>query len=599
MERVINRSDLSFQLYDVLDVASLSAYPRFSEHDKASYEAVIDAAERLAMDKFADHAHKADENEPQYENGRVVMIPEVKEALSHYLAGGFHLAHRDESEGGMQLPLVISQAIAAIFTGANASTTAYPFLTIAAANLLSAYASDDQKEQFLKPMLEGRFFGTMCLSEPQAGSSLADIRTKATPLSDGSYAIKGTKMWISAGDHDLAENIVHLVLAKIPGGPEGVKGISLFIVPKYQVDHEGRVGESNDVALAGLNHKMGYRGTTNCMLNFGENDACRGYLVGVVHHGLGYMFHMMNEARIGVGLGATMMGYAGYLASLDYAKQRPQGRPVDAKDPASPPVPIIAHADVRRMLLAQKSYVEGALSLCLYCARLLDEAQQTEDADTKKRNLLLLDLLTPIAKAWPSEFCLEANKLGIQVLGGYGYTRDYPLERLYRDNRLNPIHEGTNGIQSLDLLGRKVMAEKGLAFRLMMERIGDAIGEAKAHPVLEEQVAAMQGAVDLLSRVTVKLVTAAHEGKTEAFLANSHEYLLLMGHVVMAWMWLRQATVAAAKITDAVGDDRSFFAGKLMAARYFFIHELPKTGPQAALLASLDTTVLDMPNEGF
>ncbi|GAK32819.1 acyl-CoA dehydrogenase [Iodidimonas nitroreducens] len=599
MDRIINRRDLAFQLYEMLDVEKLSHYPRFKDHDRATYEAVIDAAEKLAIDKFANHAHKSDEQEPQFDGDKVSLIPEVKEAMSAYLEGGFHLAHRDEDEGGMQLPLCISQAVAAIFTGANAATTAYPFLTIAAANLLTAHGDSWQKERFLKPMLEGRFFGTMCLSEPQAGSSLGDIRTKAVANADGSYQISGTKMWISGGDHDLSENIIHLVLAKIPGGPAGVKGISLFIVPKYRLDEQGQTLGSNDVALAGLNHKMGYRGTTNCLLNFGESGACQGFLVGKPHHGLGTMFHMMNEARIGVGLGATMMGYAGYLYSLDYARQRPQGRPVDAKDPEAPQVPIIAHADVRHMLLAQKSYVEGGLSLCLYCAHLLDHAQQSDDPKEKVDLLLLLDFLTPLAKAWPSEFCLEANKLGMQILGGYGYTRDYPLERLYRDNRLNPIHEGTNGIQSLDLLGRKVMADQGRAFHMVMERMGEAIGAAAKYPALEEFVAAMQGAVDLMSRVTMKLVGAAREGKTESFLANSHDYLLMTGHIVMAWMWLRQATSAAAAIEQASGDERAFYAGKLMTARYFFHHELPKTGPQAAFLASLDTTVLDMPDAGF
>lgn len=599
MHRIVDRRDLAFQLYEALDAEALTAYPRYSEHDRATFDAVIDAAERLALDQFAPHAAKLDQEEPQFDGERVHIIPEVGAALKAYLAGGFHLAHRDEDEGGMQLPLTIAQAVAALFSGANASTAAYPFLTIAAANLLSAHGSDEQKARFLAPMLEGRFFGTMCLSEPQAGSSLADIRTSATPAADGGYRLTGSKMWISGGDHDLSESIVHLVLARIKGAPAGTRGISLFIVPKHHIDAEGRVGARNDVALAGLNHKMGYRGTTNCLLSFGEKGGAHGFLVGEPNKGLSYMFHMMNEARIGVGLGATMMGYSGYLHSLDYARGRPQGRLPGNRDPLSPPVMIIEHADVRRMLLTQKVFVEGALQLCLYCARLVDAAKESGDAALAARNALLLEVLTPLAKAWPSEFCLEANKLAIQVLGGYGYTRDYPLERLYRDNRLNPIHEGSNGIQSLDLLGRKLLIEDGKAFRYLLEAMAEDIGRAMRHDLLGDLVAALQGAIDLHSRTTVRLIGVAREGKLDQFLANSHTYLLMTGHIVIAWMWLRMATIAAENIGGSEGDDRAFYAGKLIAARFFFTHELPKTGPMAALLSSLDTLVLDMPDGGF
>lgn len=599
MKRVIDRRDLAFQLYEVFDVEGLSAFARFAEHDRATYEAVIETAEKLAIDKFASHAAKVDEHEPDFDGERVRLIPEVKEALDAYLEAGFHVAHRDEAEGGMQLPLTVSQACAAIFTAANASTTAYPFLTIAASNLLDAHGNQEQKQLYLNPMLEGRFFGTMCLSEPQAGSSLADIRTKAEPQGDGRYKLTGSKMWISGGEHELSETIVHLVLAKIPGGPPGVKGISLFIVPKHRLGPDGRPAERNDVRLAGLNHKMGYRGTTNCLLNLGEAGDCHGWLVGEAHKGLSYMFHMMNEARIGVGLGATMMGYAGYLYSLDYARERPQGRPVDGKDPSAEPVPIFRHADVRRMLLTQKVYVEGALALCLYCARLVDEAKESGDKETSERNHLLLELLTPIAKAWPSEFCLEANKLAIQVLGGYGYTRDYPVERLYRDNRLNPIHEGTNGIQSLDLLGRKVIMADGRAFQLFMEEMTATVSEARGHEALKDHIEALQGAADLLSRTTIRLVGAAREGKTATFLANAHSYLIMMGHVAIAWMWLKQAAAASKALAEEPAPDRSFYQGKLMAATFYFNHELPKIGPMASLLSSLDTIHVDMPDAGF
>lgn len=446
---VLSRRDLDFLLYDWLDVESLTSRERFAEHSRDTFDAVLDLSADLATKYFATHNKKADAQEPRIgEDGRVEIIPEVKDALDLFAKAGLIAGAFDESLGGMQLPMTLLRASMAWFQAANAATSSYPFLTAANASLLVTHGSEAQIEKFVPAMLEGRFFGTMCLSEPQAGSSLADITTKAVPADDGAYRITGTKMWISGGDHELTENIVHLVLAKIPGGPAGVKGISLFIVPKFLVNDDGTLGDRNDVALVGLNHKMGNRGTTNALLNFGEGAfapggeaGAVGYLLGEPHKGLQYMFHMMNEARIGVGFLATSLGYAGYLQSLDYARTRTQGRPLGAKDPASPQVPLIEHTDIRRMLLAQKSYVEGALALGLYCSKLVDEQNTAADDDVRAEAGLLLDVLTPIAKSWPSQWCLEANSLAIQVLGGYGYTREFDVEQYYRDNRLNPIHE--------------------------------------------------------------------------------------------------------------------------------------------------------------
>jgi alkylation response protein AidB-like acyl-CoA dehydrogenase len=438
----------------------------------------------------------------------------------------------------------------------------------------------------------------MCLSEPQAGSSLGDIKTRAIPQADGSYRIVGNKMWISGGEHDLSENIVHLVLARIEGAPVGVKGISLFIVPKFRVNDDGSLGARNGVRLAGLNHKMGYRGTVNTVLNFGEAP-CSGDLVGQPNQGLACMFHMMNEARIGVGMGAAMLGYAGYLFSLDYARNRPQGRLVSNKDPDSKPVPIIEHTDVRRMLLQQKAYVEGGLALCLYCARLVDEQAIAEDPKVREPLHLLLEILTPMAKAWPSEFCLEANKLAIQVLGGYGYTRDYPVERYYRDNRLNPIHEGTNGIQALDLLGRKALMHNGAALKLLLARIAATVAATRDAPGLAEYAQALQRAADTAAQVTLRLGQAAQQGQTDLFLANAHLYLEMLGHTVIAWIWLQQAAAAQQGLATATAADRAFYDGKLRACRYFFRYELPKADSQAALLMQLDDTCLTMPADGY
>jgi alkylation response protein AidB-like acyl-CoA dehydrogenase len=475
------------------------------------------------------------------------------------------------------------------------------------ANTLLKTATARQVERFVRPQLAGRFFGTMCLSEPQAGSSLSDITTRAEadpvagPEGERQYRLYGNKMWISAGEHELSENIVHLVLAKIPG-PDGklipgVKGISLFIVPKYLVNDDGSTGARNDIVLAGLNHKMGNRGTTNCLLNFGEGKftpegkaGAIGYLVGEPHKGLANMFHMMNEARIGVGMGATVLGITGYLHALDYARNRPQGRHPAEKDPARAQVPIIEHTDVRRMLLAQKAYAEGALALILYCARLVDEQKTGATPHAQQRAGMLLDFLTPIAKSWPSQWCVEANSLAIQVHGGYGYTREYNVEQFYRDNRLNPIHEGTHGIHGLDLLGRKVTLQQGALFRAVGEEVAQCVTRAREQAALAGYADALAALWTRIEQVTATLYGAGDMNKT---LANASLYLEAVGHVVVAWMWLEQAIVAA----SAAPDD--FYRGKLQACRYFFQWELPKAAQQLDLLASIDTTTLDMQDGWF
>jgi butyryl-CoA dehydrogenase len=403
-------------------------------------------------------------------------------------------------------------------------------------------------------------------------------------------------MWISAGAHELSENIVHLVLARIPGGPPGVKGISLFIVPRYQVAADGSLGAMNDVRIAGLNHKMGARGTSNALLSFGEDGNCQGYLVGEPHRGLTYMFHMMNEARIGVGLSATMLGYSGYLHALKYARERSQGRHPGDRDPSKPQVAIIEHADIKRLLLSQKAYVEGALALILFCSRLVDEYRAVEDEQRRRNVKLLLDLLTPVAKSWPSEFCLEANKLAIQVLGGYGYTRDYPLERLYRDNRLNSIHEGTQGIQAIDLLGRKVRMQDGAALQLLTNRIMDTVARVAGIKGMLEWSRNLSQAVAQMQEVT-KVILA--ERDLELSLANATIYLDTMGHLVVAWLWLQQAIVADENMANASEDNRAFYQGKLQACRFFFRYELPKVTTQASLLKRLDDTCLKMPDVSF
>ena len=604
------RPTIDFLLYDWLGAPSLSERERFADHSRETFDAVLDTCERIAREKYAPFNRLVDTEEPRFDGERVILPQATHEAQRAYAESGMLSAAQDYAIGGMQLPYTVEAAANAFFAMASVSMGS-GLLTVGNANLLMAHGSEAQKRVFALNEFSGRWSGTMCLSEPQAGSSLSDVSTRAVPDGEGfeadplgpRYRLKGNKMWISAGEHELTENIVHLVLAKIPGPdgklPPGVKGISLFIVPKKLVDTEGQLtGERNDVALAGLNHKCGWRGTTNTLLNFGEGKypvrggaGAIGYLVGQPGEGLRCMFHMMNEARIGVGMAATMLGMAGYHASLDYARNRPQGRPVGpaGKDPAQPPVRIIEHADVKRMLLAQKSYCEGALALALYCARLVDE-QHTGAPDAADEARLLLEVLTPIAKSWPSEWCLEANSLAIQVHGGYGYTRDFPVEQYWRDNRLNMIHEGTHGIQAMDLLGRKVLMEQGRGLKALATRIDATVQRAIHEPELAAHANALSEALQAVGAATK---AAWATGEPTQALANAVPYMQAFGHTVLAWIWLDVALTAQASPASAAR------TGRLRAMRFFFHYELPKIGAWLAVVSRRDLTCADMPEEAF
>jgi len=623
------RSTVDFLLYQWLDVTALNQRERFADHSRETFDAVFDTCERIAREKYAPFNRLVDTQEPHFDGEKVILPQATHDAQKAYAESGMLSASQDYDIGGMQLPYAVEAAANAFFACASVSIGS-GLLSVGNANLLMAHGTALQKKVFALNEFSGRWSGTMCLSEPQAGSSLSDITTRAVP--DGSdfelealgprYRIKGNKMWISAGEHELTENIIHLVLAKIPG-PDGklvagTRGISLFVVPKKMVNEAGELtGVRNDVALAGLNHKLGWRGTTNTLLNFGEGKfpvgqggplgggaGAVGYLVGQPGEGLRCMFHMMNEARIGVGTAATMLGMAGYYASLDYAKTRPQGRPVkgadagDAagmkvvKDAAQAQVPIIEHADIKRMLLAQKSYCEGALALELYCARLVDE-QHTGAPQAADDARLLLEVLTPIAKSWPSEWCLEANSLAIQIHGGYGYTRDFPVEQYWRDNRLNMIHEGTHGIQAADLLGRKVLMENGRGLTLLAARMMATIARARQVDELSAHANDLEHALQHVDAATRAAWSTARP--TEA-LANAVPYLQAFGHTVLAWVWLDVAWTALKEdATKSIAKTQ----GITGATRYFYHYELPKIPAWLKVVETRDLTCASFPQEAF
>ncbi len=575
---ILDAADINFCLYDWLDVESLTDLERYAEHSRETFDGLLDVSRQLSEDLFAPHNRTGDLNEPTLVDGKVQTIDEVKPALKAFADAGFLTATMDEEFGGFSLPATIYRAAFLWFQAANVGTVSYALLTTGAANLIRTHATEELQKKFLPPMLDGRWFGTMNLSEPGTGSALGDLTTAATKQDDGTYRLRGDKMWISGGDQEISENIVHLVLART-GGP-GVKGLSLFIVPKW-LGEPGNLTERNGVTLVGVNHKMGYRGTVNTALNY---DDATGYLIGEEGRGLFYMFHMMNEARIGVGAGATALGVTGFLHSRDYARGRIQGRPLDAKDPKTPAVPIIRHADVRRMLLEQKAYAEGAVAVILYAAKVLDESVAASSPEERTAAHQLLEVLTPVAKSWPSQWCLEGNSLAIQVLGGSGYTRDYPVEQFYRDNRLNPIHEGTHGIQGLDLLGRKVLLDGGSGFRDLLGRIAATCdGLADSHPELADP---LRSRATRLAEVTA---TAWEDKDAGTALSNATMYLEAAGDIVIAWLLADQVRALGEKTGS-----EDFATSKLLTASFFIDHLLPRVDAQLDLVASKDRRLHDL-----
>ncbi|WP_144207804.1 acyl-CoA dehydrogenase [Shewanella donghaensis] len=597
---MINERDLEFMLYELFESEKLVNRERYQDHDRQTFNEVINTAKVIAEKHFLPIRQKLDTDQPTFDGKKVHLIPELKPAIDAFNQSGIGSATADYDSGGMQLPPIIASAASTYLSIAGGVGMGYNMLTTANANLLEAHGSSELIEKWVKPMREGRFMGTMAMTEPGSGSGLGDLNTKAVKSADGTYRVTGNKIFISGGDHDLSENIVHLVLARLQGAPKGVKGISLFVVPKFLVNDDGSIGADNEVALAGLFHKMGGRAQTSTALSFGEKEGSISYLVGEENQGLKYMFHMMNEARIMVGTSGAVLATAGYQYALDYAKNRPQGRLPSCKDPLSPMVNIIEHADVRRMLLAQKAYAEGAMALVLYGTQLSDDEKTALTTAEREKAHILLDFLTPIIKTWPSEYGPKANSLAIQVLGGHGYINEHPVEMFYRDNRLNPIHEGTTGIQSLDLMTRKVPMNNLQGYLATIEQIKRTLHLAKQRTSLDEYSAQLEGALQTLMRTTEAVLKIMQTENIDLALANSVKYLSMFGHVIIAWLWLKQAIVATDALTlQPHQDDEHFYRGKLQALQYFYRIELPQIEHWQNILISADSTSFDMQPEWF
>ncbi|MCJ8501179.1 acyl-CoA dehydrogenase [Desulfatitalea alkaliphila] len=595
-KKYVSRRNLEFMLYEVFDIVGMTQYPYYSAHNKKMFDMTLDAALKLSKDLLNPIFEEMDRQGPVLENGKVKVHPMVRTIMQRFGEGGWIAAKFQEEFDGAQLPYLIADACNFIFSAANYSAHVFPGLTSKAARLITSFGSQEQIDTYVPKMLNGEWQGTMALTEPQAGSSLADITTTAVPTDKGYYLLQGQKIFISAGDHDGVDNVVQMLLAKIEGAPAGVKGISMFIVPNQRIAADGGL-EPNDVTITQIYHKMGYRGAPITELSLGEKGDCRGWLVGEPHNGLSYMFQMMNGSRLGVGMGAIGISSAAYYAALDYARERPQGRLVP--DPATAQVPIIEHADVRRMLLFQRAFVEGAFSLLMQCCRYSD-LELAVEGEEKEKASLLLDLLIPVAKTYPSETSILSTSQAIQIFGGYGYCEDFPVEQHFRDTRIHAIHEGTTGIQGMDILGRKVRMKGGKAFTLFVQEVNATIAAARALEKLAPYADRLATALEELQQVTEQLKGFGEEKGTRAMLADATLYLEYFSLIAIAWQWLLQSIAAEKALAGKPSQsNQQFYQGKLHTTRYFFHYELPKTAGLAQRLKEQEAITLEMEKDIF
>ncbi|OGR24247.1 MAG: acyl-CoA dehydrogenase [Desulfobacca sp. RBG_16_60_12] len=594
----VGKRNLEFLLYEVFDVLSLTHHKYYEDNDREMFDMVLRTSLDIAQELFLPILKEMDENPPRLVGGKVKVHPAVRTIMKEMGQGGWIGATYPKELGGSQLPLMIDTACTFVFSAANYSASVFPLLSKGAAGLIIAYGDQDLIATYVPRLLSGEWQGTMALTEPQAGSSLSDIATMAEPTPKGYYKLQGRKVFISAADHDGVENVVHLMLAKIEGAPVGVKGISLFVVPQKRIDDDGSL-VPNDVSTTEIYHKLGYRGSPIVGLSLGEADDCRGYLVGKPHEGLRYMFQMMNESRLGVGAGAAAIASSAYYAALEYAKERLQGRPLTNKNPALPQVPIIQHADVKRMLLFQRAIVEGSLSLLMQCSQYADLAKVLGGKE-KEKYRSLLDILIPVAKSYPSEMGVLSVSQSLQCFGGYGYCDDFSVEQHYRDMRIHPIHEGTTGIQALDLLGRKVVIHDGLAFGLYLAQMGEAIEAAQEIGELKRYALQLRDALESLQRATSHLLSLAQSQGPERSMADATLYLEFFGIVTIAWQWLLQGIAAQKALKNGrTAADANFYRGKLCTLRYFFGYELPKTLGLSFTLLNNDGLTVEIDEKTF
>ena len=587
MANYMNMDTLRFQLFKVHGVEDILDYERYKEFDKESIEIFLDAVKDFSDQDLFPHFREMDEQPAHYEDGKIIVHPSVKTIMDKSAELGLIGGSFDYEDGGMQIPSMTMQAVSFIMDAANNNAPGYPGLTGGAAELIVEFGSQELKDTFVPNMIAGKWGGTMCLTEPQAGSSLSDVVTTAYPQEDGTYKVKGQKIFISGGDHEYCNNFIHLTLARIEGAPAGTKGISLFVIPKNRIKEDGSL-EYNDVRTVADFQKMGQKGYCTTHLGFGDNDDCEGYLVGQPNFGLRYMFLMMNGARISVGRGAVAVACAAYHASLQYAKERPQGRRLSRggeKDLSQGQTLIINHPDVRRMLFLQKAIYEGSLSLVFEASKFHDLSHVAETEEERNKYKLLLEILTPLVKTYPSEKGQQSISTGVQVLGGYGFTSDFVLQQYYRDIKIYSIYEGTTGIQSLDLLGRKITMNNGKALELLVAEMQQTIEAAMTFDELKPYAKVLIEKMQLTQKVLEFLMQFAMQGDHERFLSDATIFMEMFGTVAIAWQWLKLGVHAKqALVTGDTTFTPEMHESTIHTMKFFYKYEVPRTEGQAQII---------------
>lgn len=586
-----DRRDVDFVLHEQLEISRISKHDTFAEFNRKTIDLIVTEARNLAIKEILPTREIGDREGTRFENGRVTVPKEFHRAYDLFLEGEWLAMTEDPEWGGQGMPRTVALSAGDYFNAANYAFMMYPGLTHGAGKLVEAFGTDKLKKLFLKNMYTGKWTGTMLLTEPEAGSDVGALTTTATRNEDGTYHITGSKIFISSGEHDLSENIIHPVLARIEGAPEGTKGISLFLVPKIWVEDDGSLGEPNDVVCTGTEEKMGIHGNSTCSLTLGGKGNCRGMLLGEENKGMRAMFLMMNEARLLVGLQALSCASASYLNAVNYARERVQGKNLMSfMDENAPAVPIIQHPDVRRQLLTMKAYVEGMRSLLYYVAYCDDMLEISNDEAEKAKYKGLIDILIPIAKGYVSDHAYDVCNIGMQVYGGYGYIKEYPQEQFVRDCRITMIYEGTNGIQAMDLLGRKLGMNEGKSVMDLLGEVQSVIARAKAIPALTDLADRLTEALNKLGEVAMHMGKTAMSAKVLDAFAFAYPFMDVMGDVVMAWMLLWRASIAAKRLEEgAKKKDQAFYEGQTRSAE-FFIHSILPTsmGKMSAILGCND-----------
>ena len=598
---IADRRDIDFVLYEQLDTEALVKHPRYAEFNKKTFDLLVNEARNFAVKEILPMLADSDKNGARFENGRVITPDAYKKAYKNFCQGEWIAMSEDPEVGGQGVPHTVSQAALDYLIGASFAFIAYGMAGHGTAKMIEIFGTPKQKELYLGKLYSGAWGGTMVLTEPEAGSDVGNLTTTARRNDDGTFTITGNKIFITNGEQDLTPNIIHPVLARIEGAPKGTKGISLFIVPKIWVNEDGSFGEENDVVCTGIEEKMGLHGSATTSLTFGGKGKCKGVLLGEENKGMRVMFYMMNEARLAVGAIGACNASAAYLYALNYARERKQGRDLmEAMNPAAPPVAIINHPDVKRMLLWMKAHAEGTRSLVYYCANLFDKIHTAANDEEKELNQGLVEFLTPIIKSYCTDRGFEAAVMAIQVYGGYGYTQEFPVEQLARDSKINSIYEGTNGIQAMDLLGRKLGQKGGKYFLSFLNEVKLTAQRADALPALSDLAGRVVKAADRLSETAMALGATAMSAKVKTAFAFSFPFLECAGDLVMAWMLLWRATIAAEKLAGTNdAKNTAFYEGQIASARYFIRSILPITLGRMDAINGMDTAVEDITDAMF